>query len=76
MRKKARDPLKQALIQMEKLIRAEFKTLEKFSYGVESIPKPTLAKLMAKKKDCRVSTLKKICDGLGRELIIKVGKKI
>ncbi len=66
------DPLSAVLDQMERLIREEHTTLEKFAYGTEAITKSTLNRLMRDRQDCKVSTLKMIAKGLGKRLVIRI----
>lgn len=68
-------PLAGVLEQMERLIKNEFGTFEKFAYGSESLAKSTVTRLFADRKDCKVSTLKAIADELGVELVLRVKKR-
>lgn len=71
MKRKA-DHVEAALCEIESQIREEFRTLERFSYETGVIPKATLAKIMANKKDCRVSSLQRIAEGLNGKLVLKI----
>jgi len=66
------DPVKVVLAQMEKAIKKDYGTMEKFAYGTDAIQKSTLSRLMKDRQDCRVSTLKAIARGLGKKLVIRM----
>lgn len=72
MSRSENQPLEAALQKIEKLIMEKHGTKERFCYETEALQKSTLNRLLRERQDCRFSTLKSICDGLGVKLEINI----
>lgn len=70
-KKRPQNALVEVRTEINKLIKKDYLTIEKFAYG-HDLNKSTLSRLLTgKRDDCRVSTLEGIARALGKRLVIR-----